>query len=110
LVAVTVSPVLAVSPSALSDGYALQSQLVPRGTESPSATIDHVRGALGVLVEECAVVDEVRVARVTLPVPPHPPPARSRKITTTKPPGRISPPRPTVLREHQTSFEDAEPT
>jgi len=31
------------SPSALSGGYGVQSQFVPRGTESPSATTDHVR-------------------------------------------------------------------
>jgi hypothetical protein len=44
------------SPSALSGGYGVQSQLVPRGTESPSATIDHVRAAEEALVE-AAVVD-----------------------------------------------------
>ncbi len=36
----------------MSGGYGLQSQLVPRGTESPSATMDDVRGAADVLVED----------------------------------------------------------
>jgi hypothetical protein len=31
---------LVVSPSAVSGGYGVQSQFVPRGTESPSATTD----------------------------------------------------------------------
>ena len=39
-------PLLAVRPVAVNGGYGVQLQLVPRGTESPSATIDHVRGAL----------------------------------------------------------------
>jgi hypothetical protein len=56
LLAVTVWPLLAASPSALSGGYGLQSQLVPRGTESPNATIDHVRGAVDALVEEADVL------------------------------------------------------
>jgi hypothetical protein len=44
LVAVTVCPRLLVSPSAVSGGYGRQWQFVPRGTESPSATMDHVCG------------------------------------------------------------------
>jgi hypothetical protein len=40
-VAVTVCPVFVASPSAVSGGYGRQSQFVPRGTESPNATIDH---------------------------------------------------------------------
>jgi hypothetical protein len=43
---------LAMSPSALSGGYGVQWQCVPRGTESPSATMDHVFGAPDALVGE----------------------------------------------------------
>jgi hypothetical protein len=42
----------AVSPSAVRGGYGVQWQLVPRGTESPSATKDDVSGAVAVVVEE----------------------------------------------------------
>jgi hypothetical protein len=64
LVAVTFCPVLVESPLAVRGGYGVQSQLVPRGTESPSATIDHVRDApvVVVAVVEDAVVDEVVAA------------------------------------------------
>jgi hypothetical protein len=63
LLAVTFCPVLVVSPLAVSSGYGVQLQLVPRGTESPNATIDHDRdGAVDVVeadvVEEEVVVEE----------------------------------------------------
>jgi hypothetical protein len=45
-----------VSPSAVRCGYGLQSQFAPSGTESPSATRDHVRGTPDALVDE-EVVD-----------------------------------------------------
>jgi len=54
-VAVTDLPLLAARSSAVSGGYGLQSQFVPRGTESPRATIDHVLGALDVVAAEQAV-------------------------------------------------------
>jgi hypothetical protein len=62
LVAITFCPLVVDSPLAVSGGYGVQLQLVPRGTESPSATIDQVRKAPVVVVEdgmvEEAVVDE----------------------------------------------------
>ena len=61
-VAVTACPLVAASPSALSGGYGLQSQFAPRGTESPRATIDHVRAAVLVVAEGVAV---------EVDVPPH---------------------------------------
>src|SRR5690349_14177784 len=48
-VAVIVSPALAVRSFAVSGGYGVQSQFVPRGTESPSATIDDIFGAADVV-------------------------------------------------------------
>jgi hypothetical protein len=56
LLAVTLWPVLLVSPLAVSSGYGVQLQFVPRGTESPNATIDHDRD--GVVVVEDDVVEE----------------------------------------------------
>jgi hypothetical protein len=44
LAAVTVCSVFAVSPLAVSGGYGVHLQLLPYGTESPRATIDHWRG------------------------------------------------------------------
>ena len=46
---------LVLKPSAVSAGYGRQSLFGPCGTESPSATIDHIRGAVVVpapLVED----------------------------------------------------------
>ena len=77
LCAVTVSPVLAVSPSALSCGYGEQSQLAPRGTESPSAVIVRDGGELAVdedvrLFVEQAVATQLRRASVKIVRPVRP--------------------------------------
>jgi hypothetical protein len=57
LLAVTACPLLVDSPLAVSGGYGVQWQFVPRGTESPRATIDHVRDA-PVVVGEGDVVED----------------------------------------------------
>ena len=57
----TVCPDFAVSPVAVSGGYGVQLQLVPRGTESPSATTDHDRRCVeppAALVEEAVELFE----------------------------------------------------
>jgi hypothetical protein len=61
LLAVTFWPVLLVSPPAVSSGYGVQLQFVPRGTESPNATIDHDRDGAVVVVEDDIVAEEVVV-------------------------------------------------
>jgi hypothetical protein len=57
LLAVTFCPLPDARPLAVSSGYGVQLQLVPRGTESPNATIDHARDA-PVAVEEGDVVED----------------------------------------------------
>lgn len=57
------SPLVVVRPSAVRGGYGRQSQLVPRGTESPSATIDQLLEAVVVTAEVEAEVDVVDADR-----------------------------------------------
>jgi hypothetical protein len=99
LVAVTVWPLLAVSPSALSGGYGRQSQLVPRGTESPNATIDHVRGAVDAPVEEVVTEEAELLCGDDDPQAAVRP---SSAITTVSPPGRRSQPASPTSRRRRT--------
>jgi hypothetical protein len=94
-VALTVRPILAVSPSAVSGGYGLQSQLVPRGTESSSATTDHFRSTWDAAVDEDAAEadtpdpgDAVELAAATQP----------RAITAPTPQTRRYPARSNIVR------------
>jgi hypothetical protein len=96
-VAVNSCPVLVVSPLAVSGGYGVQLQFVPRGTESPRATIDHVLAVLDVvavevLVEETGVdaaVDEDVEELDDLPQP-------ERENATATSPTTAKPTRPLV--------------
>jgi hypothetical protein len=71
------------SPSALSGGYGVQSQFVPRGTESPSATTDHVRDALDVVVEDEADPEDRPQPAVTVVSTTTPATARPRRRALT---------------------------
>jgi hypothetical protein len=84
------------SPSALNGGYGVQSQFVPRGTESPSATTDHVRDAEAAPVETAVVAAAVLVEDAAWCVddPPHPLKAHA---STTSPTTAQAPPAAVTL-------------
>jgi hypothetical protein len=82
LVAVTALLLDAISASALSRGYGLQSQFVPRGTESPSATIDHARDAEALPVETAVAATAVPVEDADPSVDDRPQPLEAHASTT----------------------------